>query len=49
MKALRQGAASHSSSIARTGTGQVPLEETSRVLEAMSNYETIGYSVIVAD
>lgn len=26
---------------------EVPLEETSRVLEAMSSYDTIGYSVIV--
>jgi D-arabinose 1-dehydrogenase-like Zn-dependent alcohol dehydrogenase len=28
-------------------TEQVPLEEASRVLEAMSNYDTIGYAVIV--
>lgn len=28
---------------------EVPLEETSRVLEAMSTYDTLGYSVIVAD
>ena len=28
---------------------EVPMEEASRVLEAMSDYETIGYSVIVAD
>lgn len=28
---------------------QVPLEEASRVLEAMSDYDTIGYSVIVAN
>lgn len=27
---------------------EVPMEETSRVLEAMSSYDTIGYSVIVA-
>ncbi len=29
-------------------TEQVPMEEASRVLEAMSSYDTIGYSVIVA-
>lgn len=28
---------------------QVPLAESSRVLEAMSGYDTVGYSVIVAD
>ena len=30
-------------------TEQVPMEEISRVLEDMSNYNTLGYSVIVAD
>ena len=29
-------------------TEQVPMEEASRVLEAMSSYDTLGYSVIVA-
>jgi threonine dehydrogenase-like Zn-dependent dehydrogenase len=30
-------------------TEEVKLEETARVLESMSDYDTIGYSVIVAD